>query len=82
MNNNNLIKIQNMLLKEMENLTNLNENINEEVLRSNALSNSALNYIKSINTQIKIKEIADRYSIKVTTFMEELGISNEEKKNK
>ena len=75
--NNNLIKIQNMLLKEMENLTNLNGNISEEVLRSNALSNSALNYIKSINTQIKIKEVADKYSIKMSTFMEELGINNE-----
>ena len=79
--NNNLIKIQEMLLNQMERLDN-NELMqkglgNREIQRSGALSQSASAYIKSVNTSLKIKEICKMNPNSENTILKELGVLNE-----
>lgn len=75
---NRLNKIQEMLIKEMNRLdSNGTEDIIAEVSRSNALSQSALTFIKSINTQIRVREIADKQQKSINVVEKELGIKYE-----
>lgn len=77
--NNNLLKMQEMLMRQMERLDEgkNNEDMNREVARSNALSQSANTFIKSVNVGLRIKEIADKQQITVKSINKELGIENE-----
>lgn len=75
--NNKLIKIQEMLLKEMERLSEENINI-EEISKSNALSNSAMTYIKTINLGLRIKETAQKNEMTEKALKEELGLNEKE----
>lgn len=75
---NRLNEIQEMLIKEMNRLdSNGTEDIIAEVSRSNALSQSALTFIKSINTQIRVREIADKQQKSINVVEKELGIKYE-----
>ena len=81
--NNNLLKIQEMLLNQMERLDN-NELMqkglgNREIQRSGALSQSASAYIKSVNTSLKIKEMCKMNPASENTILKEIGVlPNEE----
>ena len=77
MENNKIIAIQEMLMREMNRLDD-NEYMasqgKDEVLRSNALTNNATAYIKAINVQLRIKEIAERNNVTTEKLGKELGI--------
>lgn len=75
--NNNIIKIQEMVMREMERLDDngyMQKVGASEIARSNALSNSALTYIKSINVQLRIKEVATKYAQTNESLSKELGV--------
>lgn len=76
--NNKLIKIQEMLYNQMQRLDN-NDLINKglgkrEFERSKTLSSSASTYIKTVQTQIKIKNIAKNNKKQEDRLLKELGI--------
>lgn len=54
--NNEIKTIQEKLMSNLERLDKANENISEEVARSNAISQIANTYIKSCNLAIRIEE--------------------------
>lgn len=78
--NNRLIKIQEMLYNQM---TRLDDNDlmekglgKREIQRSGALSQSAGAYIKSVQTQLKVKEMVRKNPQAEKTMLEELGVLN------
>lgn len=80
---NKLIKIQEMLLNQMERLDDndlMQRGLgNREIQRSGALSQSASAYIKSVNTSLKIKEICKMNPQSEDTILREVGVlPNEE----
>lgn len=75
---NKLQDIQEMLFDEMKRLSDNNYMMNmgeEEIQRSQALSNSASTYIKSVGTSIKVIELASKSNVSVDEMMNELGIN-------
>lgn len=54
--NNDIKQIQDTLMNNLERLNNAKDNINEEVARSNAISQIANTYIKSCNLVIRVEE--------------------------
>ena len=75
--NNKLITIQEMLMREMKRLD--NENVdNNEISRSNALSNNAMTYIKTINLGLRIKETAIKNEMSTEALKKELGLDEKE----
>lgn len=81
--NNKLIKIQEMLYDEMQRLSDdeiVKSYAKREVSRSQALTQSAGAFIKSVNTQLQIKNIVKANNIKEDTLLKELGVVNEENK--
>lgn len=77
---NNIITIQEMLMREMKRLDDkeiMSANANNEIARSNALSNSALTYIKTVNLNIRIMEIADKNETTASIVRKELGLIDE-----
>ena len=79
--NNNLIKMQEMLMREMERLDNMDNTIGvdkgEEISRANALSASAVTFLKSVNVGLRIIEVAKRYETQKDKLTLELGIEDE-----
>lgn len=73
--NNKLLIIQEMLMEEMKRLSEKDVD-KEEISRSNALSNTAITYIKSINLGLRIKETAQRNQITTKSLKEELGLDD------
>lgn len=80
--NNRLIKIQEMLYNQM---TRLDDNDlmekglgKREIQRSGALSQSAGAYIKSVQTQLKVKEMTSKNPQAEKTVLSELGVLNED----
>jgi len=74
--NNRLLDIQEMLFNQMKRLDNklpLKE-MQNEISRSNALSNNALTIIKSININIKLKELTSKYQTTQEQINKELGL--------
>ena len=71
--NNKLLIIQEMLMNEMERLSEKEVDRNE-ISRSNALTNNALTFIKSINLGLRIKETAEKYNITTTILKKEIGL--------
>lgn len=80
--NNRLIKIQEMLFNQMERLDNndlMEKGLGKrEIQRSGALSQSAGAYIKSVQTQLKVKEMTKRNSVSENTILKELGVLDNE----
>ncbi len=77
MKNNNIIEIQEMLMREMKRLDNdaiMQREGKEEVARGNALSQSANTFIKSVNLGLRVIEVADKTNTNKTTLAKELGI--------
>ena len=77
---NNLIKIQEMLMRQMERLDDNNlmdEKGKDEVARGNALSQSAVTFLKSINVGIRVIEMSERMGTQRKQLTNELGIENE-----
>lgn len=78
--NNKIIEIQEMLMREMKRLDCddlMKENGNNEIARSNALSNSATTYIKAINTSLRIIDTAEKNNQTQESLTKELGLSDE-----
>lgn len=79
--NNNLIKMQEMLFRQMERLDNLDQAIGtnraEEISRANALSQSAVTYLKSVNVGLRIIEVSKKYETKADTLSKKLGVYDE-----
>lgn len=78
--NNNLIKMQEMLMRQMERLDDnklMQYNGKNEVARGNALSQSATTFIKAVNVGMRTIEMAEKYGIQKDKLTKELGIENE-----
>ena len=79
--NNNLIKMQEMLMRQMGRLDDAVSNeISIEVKRSGALSQNAQAYLKSINTSLRVKEMVKKNPLAEKTILEEIGVLNEKEK--
>ena len=77
MKNNKIIIIQEMLMREMNRLDDNEYMLNngkDEVARSNALTNNATAFIKALNIQLRIKEVAEKAQITQQSVNKELGI--------
>ena len=82
MRTNRLIKIQDMLYNQMKRLDD-NELMNQglgkrEIQRSGALSQSAGAYLKSVQTQLKVKEMVRKNPSAEKTILGELGVLENE----
>ena len=78
--NNNLIKMQEMLMRQMERLDDNEQmkiNGRDEVARGNALSQSASTFIKSVNVGMRVIEMSKKHSIQKQRLKKELGIEEE-----
>ena len=79
--NNNLIKMQEMLMRQMERLDGLDqsntESKAEEISRANALSQSAVTFLKSVNVGLRIIEVAKKYETQKDNLTLELGVADE-----
>lgn len=78
--NNNLIKIQEMLLRQMKRLDDdklMEVKGKEEVARGNTLSQSAVTFLKSINVGIRVIEMSNKMEIQKDNLTKELGIEDE-----
>lgn len=75
--NNKIIAIQEMLMREMNRLDDndyMSQNGKDEVARSNALTNNATAFIKAINIQLRVKEVAAKNEVTASSLSQELGI--------
>ena len=78
--NNNLLKLQRMLMKEAKRLDNneyMKENGKEEIARGNSLSQTVNTYLKSVNVGIRVIEIAEKYNIQQNELAKQIGNNNE-----
>lgn len=79
-NNNELKRVQKILINQMDRLDDdevMKESGKREIQRSGAISQSAVAFVKSIQTQTKILELSGKYNVEVETMNEFLGIDNE-----
>ena len=80
-NDNELKRIQKILLNQMERLDDneiMKETGKREIMRSGALSQSASAYIKSVMVQTKVLELAGKYNVEVNDMNNYLGIKTDE----
>ena len=80
-NNNELKRIQKILLNQMERLDDeevMKERGKREIMRSGALSQSASAYIKSVVVQTKVLELSGKYNVEVNEMNSYLGIKTDE----
>lgn len=78
-NNNELKRIQKILLNQMERLDDDNimkEQGKREIMRSGAISQSSISFIKSIQTQLRVLEMSGKYNVEVDTMNDYLGIKS------
>lgn len=79
---NKIIEVQDVLFKEMKRLNEekfiVDENYKKELERSTALYNQTTNFIKAVNTNISIRNLARCEETKYDVLMKELGLSDEE----
>lgn len=82
-NDNQLKRIQRILLNQIERLDNeeiMKERSKKEIMRSGALSQSSSQYIKSVITQLKVLETSNKYNVEVNKMNKYLGIDMNETK--
>ena len=76
--NNKIIEVQEMLFNQMKRLSKddfiMDDNLNKELSRSTALYNQSINFIKAINTQLNIIQIAKRSDMKTKELISKLGL--------
>lgn len=79
--NDNLIKMQKMLMRQMVRLDELDSKIGEskqeEISRANALSQTAVTFLKSVNTGLRIIEVSKKYETKEKALSKKLGVYDE-----
>ena len=79
---NKIIEVQDVLFQEMKRLNKkdflTDENSKKEIERSTAIHNQTTNFIKAINTNIAIRNLARWEEIKYDVLIKELGLSDEE----
>lgn len=79
---NKIIEVQDVLFKEMKRLNEENfivgENYKKELDRSTAIYNQTTNFIKAVNTNIAIINLARWEETKYDVLIKELGLSDEE----
>lgn len=79
--NNKIIEVQQILFDEMKRLSNndimLDEKSNKEIARSTAIYNQATGFIKAVNANINIINMAKKEGTKVEVLMKKLGLSDE-----
>ena len=79
---NKIIEVQNVLFQEMKRLNKkdflTDENSKKELERSTAIYNQTTNFIKAINTNIAIRNLARWEETKYDVLIKELGLSDEE----
>lgn len=74
---NKIIDIQEVVYRQLMRLDDnkiMEEKGAEEIARSNVISNNAQTFIKSVNTQMKIMEMAERQGRQTKKLTEELGL--------
>ena len=78
--NNKIIEVQEILFNEMKALDNENFNYNDakekqiEFQKATSLYNMSTNFIKTLNTNINIMNMAKKNEIKYEKLLEELGL--------
>lgn len=80
MENNNIVILQEMLMEEIKRVMELDINnglTKREIERSKAISGNANNYLKAVNTNLKIKTYADTTKANIEDISKELGIIND-----
>lgn len=75
---NKLIELQEILFKNIKNLDKEHENVATEIARNNTLSNSVTTFIKAVNLNLRIKEVAYKNEQTVESLKNELGLNHEE----
>ena len=79
---NKIIEVQDVLFQEMKRLNKkdflTDENSKKELERSTAIYNQTTNFIKAINTNITIRNLARWEETKYDVLIKELGLSDEE----
>lgn len=83
-NNNELQRIQRILLNQMERLDDndiMAERSKKEIMRSGALSQSAGAFIKSVQTQIKVLDLSDKFNVETKDMNAYLGIEDGQEEN-
>lgn len=81
-NDNELKRIQKILLNQMERLDDdeiMSERLKKEIMRSGALSQSASTYVKSVQTQMRILDLSGKHSVEINDMNEFLGIKKGDK---
>ena len=79
-NQNDLKKYQKILLNQAERLDDneiMKEQGRREIARSGALSQNATAFVKSIQTQLKIVEVSNKYNVEPDTMNDYLGIKSD-----
>ena len=79
-NDTELKRIQKILLNQMERLDDnkiMKEQGKREIMRSGAISQSSVSFIKSIQTQLKVLEMSGKYNVEVNDMNEYLGIKSD-----
>ena len=78
---NKLIEVQDVLFQEMKRLNKedfvTEENAKKELERSTAIYNQTTNFIKAINTNISIRNLARWEETRYDVLIKELGLSDE-----
>ena len=78
---NKIIEVQEILFQEMKRLNNenflLDDNSNKELARSTAIYNQATGFIKAVNANIGIMNMAKREGTRVENIIEKLGLDDE-----
>lgn len=79
---NKIIEVQDVLFQEMKRLNKkdfiTDENSKKELERSTAIYNQTTNFIRAINTNIAIRNLARWEETKYDVLIKELGLSDEE----
>lgn len=79
---NKIIEVQDVLFQEMKRLNKkdflTDENSKKELERSTAIYNQTTNFIKAINTNIAIRNLARWEETRYDVLIKELGLSDEE----
>jgi len=77
--NNEIVQIQKILLRQMNNLSEstARSEIDLEIKRSGALSSNASAYLKAVGTSLKVKEMSKRNKRVENDILREIGVASE-----
>lgn len=77
-NKNELIEIQNLMLKQMHRLDEaIAGEVRAEIGRSGALSQNAQAYLKAVATSLRVKDMTSKNPASEKTILTEIGVLNE-----